>query len=139
MVFRIVIDANRIIAALIKEGISRAIIFDSRFEFISPDYIIEELNNHKIEIMNKAKIDEKEFDVLLSILFEKITIFPKSEYGSFLDEAGKMIKDWGDIPYLALALSASADGIWSDDKDFLEQDRIKIFSTRDVVGLGEIK
>lgn len=40
---RVVIDTNRIIAALIKEGISRKIIFNRNFEFVAPDYAIEEI------------------------------------------------------------------------------------------------
>ena len=35
---KIVIDTNRIIAALIKDGVSRKILFDKRFEFVTPDY-----------------------------------------------------------------------------------------------------
>ena len=53
---KIVIDANRIIAALIKEGTTREILFKKGFEFIAPDCIKGELQKYREEIKEKAKI-----------------------------------------------------------------------------------
>lgn len=48
-----------------------------------------------------------------------------------------MISDPKDVPFLALALSESAEAIWSDDKHFREQEEIPVFTTsgmRDLLG-----
>lgn len=47
---RILVDTNRIIAALVKDGTSREILFDKEFEFVTPDYSISEINEHKEEL-----------------------------------------------------------------------------------------
>ena len=53
----IVIDANRVIAALIKDSTTRKILFNEHFEFVAPDYLMSELLEHKEEIMIKADIE----------------------------------------------------------------------------------
>lgn len=52
---KLVIDTNRIIAALIKNSVSREIIFDEQFDFIAPDYSLVEIRNHQNEIIKKLK------------------------------------------------------------------------------------
>lgn len=43
---KIVIDANRIIAALIKQSTTRDILFDGAFEFVTPDFALSEIEEH---------------------------------------------------------------------------------------------
>ena len=38
---KIVIDNNRVVAALVKDSTTRQILFDKMFEFVSPDHIIK--------------------------------------------------------------------------------------------------
>ena len=63
---KIVIDTNRIIAALIKDGISRKIIFNEKFQFVTPDHSITEINNHRSDIILKTAISDTELELLLS-------------------------------------------------------------------------
>ncbi len=55
----------------------------------------------------------------------------------YLDKADKILGDVhkGDIPFLALALSMSNDGIWSEDKHFEKQDIVKVWKTKEIVEL----
>ena len=129
---RIVIDTNRIIASLIMDGTSRKILFNNKFEFISPSYTLTEILKYEKEIMNKARVTPEEFKVLISLIFEKIKIIPKSSYERFIEEANSLIKDTKDASFIALCLALNADGIWSDDPHFFSQSRIKIFTTRDM-------
>ena len=130
---RIVVDTNRIIAALIKDSKNREILFDLNFEFFCPDYALEEISNHREEIIRKSKITDKEFEILLSLILERIKIVPKEEYSTYLEEASKLIDDIDDVPFIALCLAIKADGIWSEDVHFLKQDKIKIFNTKDLM------
>lgn len=43
---RIVVDTNCIISALVKKGISRKILANKEFNFISPDFVYEEIISH---------------------------------------------------------------------------------------------
>jgi predicted nucleic acid-binding protein len=44
---KLVIDSNRIMAGLIKDSLTRKIIFDEEFDFIAPDYILTEIDRHR--------------------------------------------------------------------------------------------
>lgn len=129
---RIVVDTNRIIASLIKNSYSRDIIFNNKFEFFTPQFTTEEIYKYKSEILEKSGMKEEDFDTLFSILFEKIKIVSKNEYGSFLKEAEKLITDPKDFPFVALCLAINAEGIWTEDKHFLSQKKIKIFTTQEL-------
>lgn len=130
---KLVIDTNQIIAALIKDGICRKIILDSKYNFISPDFTTTEINKYKELILKKSGLSERSFDLILNILLEKIDIRPIIEYKNKIPEALGMISDKKDVPFLALAMSENADGIWSDDKHFKEQEKIKIISTKEFI------
>ena len=47
---KLVIDANRVIAALIKQSTTRELLLDMAFEFIAPDFLKTELERHREEI-----------------------------------------------------------------------------------------
>ncbi len=83
--------------------------------------------------MSKAKINSEEFDLLIGLIFENITIIPKEEYENYAEQAKILIKDVKDVPFMALCLAYKTDGIWSDDAHFSEQNKIKIFKTPDML------
>jgi predicted nucleic acid-binding protein len=133
---KIIIDTNRIIASLIKDGISRKIIFNKNFEFISPDYSFLEIYNHEREIRKKAKLSHEEFELVLALLFEKIIIFPEEDYKKYLEEAKNLIKDSNDVPFVAVYLFTRAEGIWSDDAHFVNSSNLRIFRTKEMMNLS---
>ena len=132
---KVVIDCNRIIAALIKESTTRDIIFNKNFDFFAPNYILIEINKYKSFIIDKAKISEENFDILLSLIFQNIIVIPKNIYNKFIKKFKYKIKDQKDIPYLAAAFAIKADGIWTHDTDFKDQKEIQIFSNIDMLNL----
>ncbi len=132
---RIVVDTNRIIAALIRNGVSRTIIMNDSFEFFTPDFTLTEINKYENDIINKAKITHEELKILREIIFERIEIVSIEEYFSFLETSKELISDSKDTPFVALALSKNVDGIWSNDAHFLKQDKIKIFKTEELFNM----
>lgn len=84
-------------------------------------------------ICEKGNLSSSEFQLLLVLLFEKITLIPKEEYENRLLEAQNLIKDIDDVAFLALALETKSEGIWSEDKGFNQQDKIKIWTTRELL------
>ena len=129
---KLVIDTNRIIASLIKNSLSRQIINHPFLEFITPDYTLQEITEYETMIRGKAKLTHEEFSLLLSLIFEKITITPKEEYEDFLDAAKTLIDDVDDVPFVALALAIKVDGIWTDDTHFKTQKQLTVFRTKEL-------
>jgi predicted nucleic acid-binding protein len=53
---RVIVDTNRILAALIKNGSSREIITSDNIEFYSVDYVLKEVQKYKEEIIKKSEL-----------------------------------------------------------------------------------
>lgn len=129
---RLVIDTNRVVASLIKDSISREMLLSNKFSFYSPTYLIEELNKYKELIIKKANINEVIYNRILKIFLYKISLVALNEFEDYLEEAKGLIKDIKDVQFIALALSKKI-GIWSDDKHFQKQNKIRIFKTKDLM------
>jgi predicted nucleic acid-binding protein len=128
---RLIINTNRIIAALIKDSYSRKIIMSGKFELVTISFASNEIKKHKREILDKTNLSEIEFDNLLSIFLKKIYVIDDIVINSKTKEARKIMDniDPDDSPFIALALSIKNDGIWSDDMHFSKQNVIKVWRT----------
>ncbi|MBU0532481.1 hypothetical protein KKB44_03235 [Candidatus Micrarchaeota archaeon] len=131
---RLVVDTNRIIAALVRDGVSRKIITHFDGELITIGFSMEELGNHKKEILKKAKISETDLEMILNKLFSKMTILDDKIIVIYMGEAkGIMEKiDSADVPFIAAALATKAP-IWSDDKHFKKQKGVKVLTTKELI------
>lgn len=137
---KILVDTNRIIAALVKAGTTRSILFDYYFEFVTPDFTITEIRENEDELLKKTKLPKEEFELLMALIFEHVTIIPRSEYQEFIEECKNMISDKDDIPFLAASIASNVQGIWAHDPHFLEQNKVKIFTNIDMLKLsGKVK
>jgi len=132
---KLVIDTNRFFAAFIKNSISRAILLSTRFEFYAPVEILEEFEKYKDYLLTKSKIDVFAFETLYRSLLEPIYLISLKKYEKSLENAIKIMKDIDikDAPFLAIGLALDLDGIWSDDKHFLDQNELKTFSTSNLL------
>jgi len=129
---KFVIDTNILMSAIIKNSLTRKIIFDKKFEFITPSYTLSEIDKYKEELCKKSKLNLDDLNGLLDILFDYIKIINRSVYESNIEEMRNLIVDPDDIPFLACAMALNAN-IWSDDKHFKKQKKIKIFTTNDFI------
>ncbi len=133
---KIVIDSNRVLAAMIKESTTREILFDKTFDFIAPDYLISEVRNHKDKVIKATGITDNQFEILLSLIFEYIIIVPEKDYTEFIENLKNEIKDPKDLSYFAVCLAAKADGIWTHDPHFKEQNNVKVFTNIDMLKIS---
>lgn len=136
---KLVVDTNRIIAGLIRDSASRKILLSGKFEFLTVGITKSEIEEHKQEIIDKAKITEEEFNRIFSLLFSKIFVISDVTIEAKMEEAKQIMDniDPDDTPFIALALSVENDGVWSDDKHFQQQNRIQIWKTDVLIKLLE--
>ena len=130
----LVVDANILFSFFKKDSLRRELIErlpNYGWKLISPDYVMEELLNEKERIMKFSEIDEISFLFLISLLQRKIETIPKENFDNWIDEAMKISPHFKDVPYFALALAFNA-AIWSDEKAFKKQNKVKIFSTEEL-------
>jgi len=129
---KFILDTNIIISALIKDSLSRKIITNYPFDFFVPSFAFSEILKYKKYICKKASISEKRFIILLNKISEHLIVVPVNKYKREMKKAHKLISDKKDVAFLACALALRVN-IWSDDKHFMEQKKIKVFTTKDFV------
>ncbi len=133
---KIVVDTNRIIAALVRDSTTRAILFDDNFKFVTPDFTVTEIIEHANELKPKTKLSDEDFEVLLNLLFEYVEIIPEPNYKGFIEDCKKDMSDSDDVPILACAIAVKAGGIWAHDPHFKEQKKVKVFTNIDMLELS---
>ncbi len=75
----LVIDANILFAALIKESFNYSLLFSGRFHLFASEYIFTEFAEHKEEIIKKTERTTEDFYRLVEVLKRRITIIPLEE------------------------------------------------------------
>jgi len=144
----LVVDANVVFSALIREGSTlRLLEFNSIFkiiELVAPEFLWDEIEEHKEEIIKKSKLSEEELEKVLEFIMSEIKAIPEEYFSEFLEET-KDISPEDDFPYVALALKLKSLGleakIWSNDKklkDILEG-RVEVLSTKEILERLKIK
>lgn len=130
----VAIDTNIIISALIKDGATRKILLDSRFNFIFPEDGLKEIYFYRNYIIKKSGMNEKEFDRLLLRTLKYVKLVPWYIIKKFKDLADNIIGkiDKKDTVFIATALAFNCQ-IWSDDSHFKRQNKVKILTTEDMI------
>ena len=132
---KLIIDSNAIMSALIKDSKSREIILESEFEFYHPEISLRNIIKHENEIIEKADVSKEQFKEIYNVLLEKILLIKTETFLDKIKEAKEIMGriDIEDVPFIALALSIPNDGIWTDDEHFQKQNRIKIWTTSNII------
>src|SRR3989338_3056771 len=103
----LVVDTNRIIAAFIKDGLSRRIILSQRFSLYTVEFGLKETEKYKALIKKKVGINEQQFNFLMRLLISKIAVLSENEISKesvkkALETMGEI--DIDDVPFAALSI-----------------------------------
>ncbi len=136
---KLIIDTNILISSLLKDSTVREILLNESLNFYLPEIVLSEVNKYLPYIIQKSELSEEEIKKLLNTLLESLILVPIDEYENKMDEGMKIIGniDEKDTQFIALALSIENDGIWSNDKHFEKQKKIKVFKAIDILNLLE--
>ncbi len=129
----VVVDANVVIAALISPtGHTADLFFSPLLRVFAPELLLEEVEEHKKELLRKTGLSESDFNSLVAFLARRISFCPITEFLSFLPKAKQSSPDPDDIAYLALALKLCCP-LWSNDKQLKSQSAVKVISTSELL------
>ena len=130
----LVVDANILFAALIKKGMTSAILLED-IDLYTPQFVFEEFAKYRDEILAKTKRTRDNFDKFMGFLKRKILTIPKEYFSDFTTEARLISPDHDDVAYFALALNLGG-GIWSNDKKLKDlQKSVIVYNTKDLIEL----
>lgn len=134
---KLVVDTNRIIAALIKDSANRKVLFSGNFDLFTPQETLNEIRKYKDYIIKKARIGEDGFEKLFDQIVLRVQIVDFEIMRPKLEEAERVMKsiDIKDKWFLAVGMALDRDGIWTDDKHFSLQNVLKPFTTKMMLDL----
>ena len=131
----LVVDANVLFSILIKSGKTEEIMLETELHLFCPEFIFEEFEKYKDEILEKTKRTEKEYKDVFEIIKVKIKTIPNEETEKYMDEARRISPDKKDVDYFALALKMKC-AIWSNDKPITnKQNEVIVYNTEELVNL----
>jgi predicted nucleic acid-binding protein len=126
------VDANIFFSALLRKGITKRIWFDMETILYAPAFLLDEFYKHEKFLKNKFRGTINEFNSLSQKLLSQICFIPNQELSAFLPAAKTLSKYPEDWIYLACALKQDTI-IWSNDKEFKKQSRIKAKTTTELM------
>ena len=132
---KVITDVNVILSALIRDSTTRKIILNSEFDFYFPEPSLHKIRKYKSYILEKSGLIEEEYNKIMATLFKYIKLVPTEEIEKNWDEAKKIMEhiDPEDVVFIATALSIADSVIWSDDRHFEKQDKVKVLKTEDII------
>lgn len=130
----LVVDANILFSALIKDGFTAKLFFNERLRLYTSEFILDEFRKYEELILKKTKRSPEDFAEIMVAMQELITVIPKEEYVSFMGKAKEVSPDEKDVAYLALAMKLNC-ALWSNDKALKKQEVVKVYASSEVKGL----
>ncbi|MBI5046184.1 hypothetical protein HZC07_00435 [Candidatus Micrarchaeota archaeon] len=116
-----------------RRGITQELLFNNLLQLYSPEFVKNEIEKHKKEIMKKGNCKEQEFDIIISIIFSRITIVVEAEYIKYKTETLEFVPDINDWPFLALAKHLTVP-VWTYDSAISKkQNRVTVVTTSELV------
>ena len=133
----IILDANVLIGALIRNSHIRRLIILSNIPLLYPEIMLHEIRKYKDLILKKSSMDAESYDKLLTKLLSYITLVPTEQLADHLPEAKEVMNDIDikDAPFIAAVLAYEDSVIWSDDAHFKMQKRITAYTTIEIMNI----
>lgn len=127
-----VVDANIIIATLVKDGKTTEAFINPLLSLYAPEFILEELLKYAEEISVKTHRSLESLSLMISEILSLVQIVQRDEIEPFIDKVRSISPDPKDDVYLALALKLACP-LWSNDAKLKEQKAVKVYSTEDIL------
>ncbi len=129
---KVTVDANILFSAVLKPGSTRRIWFNLDFKLYAPTFILTEFKKHRQYLFEKSRLSEEEFTNVAGKIFSQTHFMEDNELTPFVPAAASLLQDPLDWLYLACALKEDT-VIWSNDLGFKKQNRIKVYSTEEML------
>lgn len=113
----IIVDANILFSALLRDGTTRLLILHPKFDLHTPEYLWEELERNRDFLVRKSGTTQETFQILAESLRQRIRSIPLEVIRPHVDEAARRLSnpDDPDIAYVAAAIAIDGT-IWTHDR-----------------------
>lgn len=128
---KVTVDANILFSSLIKDSITRKLFFNPVLVLFAPEYLKVEFVTHMIELKHKSGMEDEKLIEMVEKAFSQINFISDNDLKPFLPAAASLVKDSKDWMYISCALSKDT-AIWSNDKGFKIQKRVRVLTTSEL-------
>ncbi len=129
---KVVVDTNILFGFFWQNSVTKKLLTSSDFKLVSPEIALKELEKYSDEICKKLKINKEIFKKQFENLKEIIDFINRREYLDFIKEAENFSPDKNDTDFFALCLKEKS-FLWSNDALLKNQEKIKVFFTKDII------
>lgn len=130
----LVVDANVLFGALLRDSTNRNLILHGQLDLHAPDWLWGELERNKAFLVKKSRATNAAFDLLIEGLQDHVRSIPLATIEPHmpvaLERLGK--RDELDAPYVAAAVAING-GVWSHDKALAKRAGVPVLTTRDIL------
>ena len=133
---RLAVDANILVAALLKNATTRQILLEDDLEFFAPEYLVVEIKNalRNPKIRRRIPLNDKDLSDLSSAILSRIIFIPEKIFLPFIKRSLPLVTHAEDAPYVALGLALKIP-LWSNDSALKEQRKAVIYTTSELIEL----
>lgn len=128
---KLVIDANVLFSALLKDSATRKLVIDRRITLFAPRFLILEYAKYADELRRKSRLEKNAFSDLTKRLLRRIKLVSDEEIMPYYAAGQSLVSDKKDAPYVACALSVGAE-LWSQDRH-LKGIRVRNWTTKELM------
>ncbi len=134
----LVVDTNVLFSFFKSDSSTRKIIIGTSLTLYAPHETFTELLKYTDEICEKSSITKKEFNRIRAALHSLVKTIHQSTFRKECDLATSFLPDTSkeDAPFIGLALHLGIP-LWSNDKALKKQEKVKVFSTSDLLKIIE--
>jgi predicted nucleic acid-binding protein len=131
---RLVLDANVLFAALIKDGHTRHVLLNGNLELFAPRLPFEEVRMHSGTLAKRSGMERDEIDALCRDILKgaRIGVIPDKDVDANLGRSRGVCPDPDDAAYLAAAMAVGCP-MWSNDEALKAQDAVEVLTTEEVM------
>lgn len=133
---KLVVDANILIAALLKDATTRELLLREDIEFFAPEYLLNELKHFlkNPKIRKRFKLNDADLYELTSVILSHIKFIPEKLFLDFIKHFISLVTHPEDAPYIGLSLALKS-SLWSNDSALKEQFNVKVYTTSELIKL----
>jgi predicted nucleic acid-binding protein len=132
----VVVDANIVFAAFIRDGATRELILDRGLDLRSPPWLWDEVAARYAWLLQKSGLSPPVLDELLRQVRTRIADVPEelilAHKAEAIKRAGKSGKK--DAPYIAAVLAVQG-VLWTHDEQLARDGRIETVTTKELLDL----
>jgi len=128
----LVADTNIVVAAIVRKGPTRYLLFNGTMRTFTPDFFFSELEEHEAEFAGKSRLPYEQYRHSVRLVLNQIEWIPHEIYSKFKVEAKAITPDPDDWPFFALALQKKC-ALWSNDRRLKNQQHVPVYSTKEIL------